>query len=120
MLGPLDEGDRSGNDRDRGSLGEQARTVTTAFGLWSIITTCLSLFFACWLAIELSRSFSEVLGAILGLVIWALFYLTLLSVEATAVSSLVGGLTRMALGGLQSLYQSTAALLAPFEQACGF
>lgn len=97
-----------------GSPGVQAgiRKISGAFGMWALVTASLSLFFASWLAVELSLTTSAALGAIVGLVIWGLFYIAMMAVEASAVSSLVGSLARTASSGLRSAYRATSSLFA--------
>lgn len=112
VAGPLDEekGKEGGKER---SAGKAARRVTSAFGIWTLVTTSVALFFASWLAVELSLTVSTLVGIVLGLVTWGLFYLAIMTLEVSAVSSLVGSLGRTALAGLRSAYSSTTALFAP-------
>jgi hypothetical protein len=136
MLGPLDEEDGKGNGRKRrgnkGSLpsteevAEEAREITGAFGLWAVITTAISLFVACWLAGELGLierqaaldddvqgPTNALLGALIGLTTWGLFYTLLTSLEGMAVTSAVGSLIRTAMAGFKSVASATSSLFEP-------
>ena len=89
--------------------------VNSWFGLWTIITASISLFFACWISVLISGTFNLMLGALLGLVIWAFFYVILLSLEAKIVSSMVGALTSTAKSALKSAYQSASSIFSKGE-----
>ncbi|MEW4568222.1 hypothetical protein AB1L88_10170 [Tautonia sp. JC769] len=136
MLGPLDEGDNGRDGRKRrGNKGglpsteeiaEEAREITGAFGLWAAITTAISLFAACWLAGELGLIERQValsdeqqgwtnvlLGTLIGLTIWALFYTLLTMLEGMAVTSAVGTLIRTAMAGFRSVASATSSFFEP-------
>ncbi len=66
--------------------------ISTGFGAWTMITTSISLFFASLLAVQLGLLGANFVGAALGLVIWASFFIVMTYLEISAVSSLVGGL----------------------------
>lgn len=89
-----------GRTTDR--IASKARTFSTAFGIWSIVTASIALFFASWLATELSLAGDLISGAVLGLVIWGLFYIVLMRYEMSALGSLVGTLNRWAHSGLRT------------------
>lgn len=136
MLGPLDEEDGKSNGRRRRGnkpvlpsaeeVGEEAREITAAFGLWATITTAISLFAACWLAGELGLirrqatldddvqgPVNALLGALIGLTTWGLFYTLLTSMEGMAVTSAVGSLIRTAMAGFKSVASATSSLFEP-------
>lgn len=100
-----DDRDRPNRHADRElTFGERARQFTRGIGLWALITASLALFFASWLAVELSLTISSLLGAVIGLTIWALFYLVMSTVQATAAWSLVGTLLRTVGTGIRSAW----------------
>ncbi|QDV38798.1 ICP22 family protein [Tautonia plasticadhaerens] len=137
MLGPLDEedGGKSGGRKRRGNasvlpsaeeVGEEAREITGAFGLWAAITTAISLFAACWLAGELGLirrqaaldddvqgPVNALLGALIGLTTWGLFYTLLTTMEGMAITSAVGSLIRTAMAGFKSVASATTSLFEP-------
>jgi hypothetical protein len=101
---------------DARGWGVMARKATAALGVWALLTASVSLFFASWLAVELSVTLSALGGAILGLVIWGLFYLILSAFEATAAWSLAGSLLRGLTGTFQTGYRAvTSAFASPPE-----
>ena len=114
LIGPFDEEDKGKGRRGAApsteEVFEEVREVTGAFGLWAVITTSLAMFFACWLAVSLSLTDSILVGSILGLVVWGLFYILLTTVEATAVSSAVGALFRLAMSGFRTIASATSTL----------
>ncbi len=92
-----------GNDDQEGSSAhETVRKFSNIYGIWTMVTATLALFFAAWLAVELVPHFYLIYGVIIGLTIWALFYLTMMVLEVKAVTSLVGGLTSIAGHALKS------------------
>lgn len=114
--GETDE-DEGSEPRAAGTLGHRARQVVAGIGLWALVTASVALFFASWLAVELSLTISALAGAILGLVIWALFYLVLSTVQATAAWSLVGTLLRTVGGGLRTAWSGVTGVFARSEEA---
>jgi len=87
------------------------RKISTAFGLWTLITVTLALFFACLLAVKLSLYNSSLLGAITGLVIWGTYFSLLLWVSSTTVGSLIGSVVKSATSSFQTLMGSATAAL---------
>jgi ABC-type multidrug transport system fused ATPase/permease subunit len=87
--------EKGGEKEKEGSSGVQStvRKISSAFGIWALITASVSLFFASWFAASLGVAVGAATGALLGLTIWGLFYLVTMSIEATAVSSMVGALS---------------------------
>ncbi|WP_107037255.1 hypothetical protein [Brumimicrobium mesophilum] len=74
---------------------------SSAFGIWSLITTTLSLFGACALALNLSFFGTLASNLTIALVIWALFYMILFYLESKIVHTLIGGLITTATAGLK-------------------
>jgi hypothetical protein len=93
------------------SGGTSPGKIGTAFGVWTLITVSLALFFACLLAIRLSLYTSALLGAITGLVIWGTYFCLLFWVSSTTVGSLIGSIIRTATSGFQSLVGTATAAL---------
>ncbi|TAK06047.1 MAG: hypothetical protein EPO39_09900 [Candidatus Manganitrophaceae bacterium] len=123
-IGPVDTRSKTGASarkeakEDDGAMAT-ARKITTGYGIWTLVTASIALFFASWLAAELSLSGSARIGAIVGLTIWALFYLAMTTLQVGAVTSLVGSLINTATSGLRSMRQVAASLFAssPEEKA---
>ncbi len=113
VAGPFDEPkgaeESSGHGSEGGIMGAVKKT-SNFFGIWALITATLALFFASWLSIELANTSQLFRGLVLGLSIWALFYIIMTILEMTALTSLVGMLMRTAVTGLQSAYKATASV----------
>ncbi|MGB3606499.1 hypothetical protein [Psychroserpens sp.] len=86
-------------NNNNGSTGVK---ISTAFGVWSLFTTAISLFGACALALNLSFFGSVASNITVALVIWALFFLILFYLETKIVNTVVGGLVTTATSGLKS------------------
>ena len=90
-------------DQDYGSNGTSTGVkISTAFGIWSLLTTALSLFGACALALNLSFFGSVASNITVALVIWALFFLILFYLETRIMNTVIGGLVTTATSGLKS------------------
>jgi hypothetical protein len=101
---------------EENTVNESIRMVSSAFGIWTLVTATIALFFASWLAAELSLTASATVGAVLGLVIWGLFYVAMMTIEVNALSSLVGSLIKLASSGLRSAYNATASMFTKSDQ----
>ena len=97
-------------------IEEKMRTVNTAFGIWAIVTSAVSLFFAAWLAVEFSAALTVVSGITLGLAIWGLFYIVTAILEMTAVSSMVGSLMDVVRSGFRTVSDTTSSIFARSEE----
>ena len=99
-----------------GTVMRAVRKTSSMFGVWALVTATISLFFASWLAVTLSHSASAFVGLVLGLSIWALFYIIMTAIEVSAITSLVGSLTHTAVEGLRSAYKTTTSIFAKSEE----
>ncbi|MGP1375866.1 MAG: MFS transporter [Almyronema sp.] len=91
--------------------GTSIQTISVAFGVWTLVTVSLALFFACWLAVKLSLFDNWVLGTITGLVIWGLYFTLLMWVSSTTVGSLVGSVVKQATSSFQTIMGTATAAL---------
>jgi nucleoid DNA-binding protein len=91
------------------SSGPSAGKISTALGIWTLITVSLALFFACWLAVKLSLYNSALLGAITGLVIWGTYFSLLFWVSSTTVGSLIGSVVKTATASFNALVGTATA-----------
>lgn len=112
LLGRSSDSD-SDNSHDDGasSLGGTMRKIGTALGLATLISVSVALAIACFLAVKLSLIESSGLGAIVGLVIWATYFLLLVWVGSSSVGSLIGSLFHTATSGVQALMGTAAAAM---------
>jgi len=94
------------------SWGHAVREVESKVGLWALLTVNIALFIACFLAVKLTLINSVMLGAITGVVIWSAYFLLLLWVSSTAISSLVGSVANTAGSSLQGVMGIATTALA--------
>jgi len=95
-------------DDDSGSV---MVAVSSAVGIWTVVTASISLFFATLLAVRLSLVGSMWMGITLGLIIWAAFFATMTYLEIKSVSTLIGGVFGAALSGLRSSFSAARGML---------
>lgn len=96
----------SNNDAD--SLDDTINKIGTLVGLQTLGTISITLFIACFLAVRLSLVHHAILGAILGLVIWAAYLNLLIWVSSTTVSSVIDTVFSTATSGLQGIIGTAA------------
>ena len=85
--------------------------IGTAVGIWTVATVSIALFFACLLAAKLSLVNSAIVGATLGLTIWAAYFSILIWISSTTVGSLVGSVVSTATRGFQTVFGTATAAL---------
>ncbi|KAI9131981.1 MFS transporter [Acaryochloris sp. CCMEE 5410] len=101
----------SSNSSDEGGLS--LRTITLGMGLWTLVSVTIALFAACLLAIKLSLLQENILlGAIIGLVIWATYFSLLVWFSSTTVGSLIGSVVKTATSGFQSILGTATSAIA--------
>lgn len=100
----------SSSDED-GGIG--VGTITMAMGIWTLVSVTIALFGACLLAIKLSLLQDNILlGAIIGLVIWATYFSLLVWFSSTTVGSLIGSMVKTATTGFQSILGTATSAIA--------
>ena len=102
-------GSSSSDDQD--SLGDTIRGIETKVGLALLLSVSITLFAASFLAVKLSFVGSGLLGAITGIVIWAVFFTLLTWFGSTALGSLLGSVISTATSGVQGLLGTGAAVV---------
>jgi len=105
--------DLNSDDDDDMSLGVK---VTSGFGLWSVLTTCIALFVGTALAINLSVIQTPVTAAVMALVIWAVFFILLFYLEAKVAGTVIGNLITTVTAGIKSGSQAVAGLFQPSDE----
>ncbi|TVQ50965.1 MAG: MFS transporter, partial [Spirulina sp. DLM2.Bin59] len=103
--------DSSSDHHDPESLGDTVRGIETKVGLGLLISISIALFAASFLAVKLSSLGSPGLGAITGVIIWAVFFTALTWLSSTALGSLLGSVISTATAGVQSLLGAGTAML---------
>jgi hypothetical protein len=101
----------SSDDESSDGSGGTMRTIGTALGVWTLATVSIALFAACLLAVKLSFLTSAVMGATVGLVIWASYFSILVWISSTTVGSLVGSVVNTATKGFQTVFGTATAAL---------
>lgn len=86
-------------------------TITSGIGLWTLVTTTLALFGATWLGMSLTPA-NPGAGIIGGLVVWAMFFITILYLEYRAAHTIVGGLISAAVSGLRASANSLSSMFS--------
>lgn len=90
------------------TLDDTINQVGAIVGLRTLGTVSITLFTGCFLAVKLGVVHDALLGAILGLVIWAAYFCLLVWASVTTVSSLIGSVLNRATLGLQGLLGTVA------------
>ncbi len=94
----------NGHEFDQDASSDMAMGVkfTTVFGIWSLITTCIALFGATALALNINVLETAATNTTTALVIWGLFFLILFYLETRIVGSILGNLFSAVSTGLTS------------------
>ena len=108
IAGPDSPTKQSDSDEN---LGDTIRGIETKVGLGLLISVSIALFFASFLAVKLSLVGSPMIGAIIGVIIWAIFFTLLTWFGSTAVGSLMGSIISTATTGVQGLLGTGSAVL---------
>jgi hypothetical protein len=93
------------------NLGDSIRSVETKVGLGLMFSISIALFAASFLAVKLSLVGSPILGAIIGVIIWSIFFTLLSWFGSTALGSLMGSIISTATTGVQGLLGTGSAML---------
>jgi nucleoid DNA-binding protein len=102
------ETDSDDNDESE-SMGKKIRQVQTKIGFWALITTSISLLIASFLAVKLSLIDSALIGSIIGVVIWSIYFSLIIWFGSSAVGSLIGSIANTVTSGFQALMGTTTA-----------
>ena len=105
---PSDDDDDDGESE---SLGTKVRKIEGLVGGWILVTVNLALFLACFLAVKLTSIASVDGAAIIGVVIWAAYFLTLVWLGSSAVGSMIGSLIKTAFSGVQGVMGTAGAAM---------
>ncbi len=91
------------DDDESETLGKKVRKIEGLVGGWILVTVNLALFLACFLAVKLTSIASVDGAAIIGVVIWSAYFLTLVWLGSSAVGSMIGSLIKTAFSGIQGV-----------------
>ncbi|MEG4283652.1 MFS transporter [Microcoleus sp. A006_D1] len=99
------------DDDESESLGTKVRKIEGLVGGWILVTVNLALFLACFLAVKLTSIASVDGAAIIGVVIWSAYFLTLVWLGSSAVGSMIGSLIKTAFSGIQGVMGTAGAAI---------
>ncbi len=99
------------------SVHETMRTISSAFGIWTVVTVSLSLFFASWLAVELAGAVNVLGAVVVALVTWGLFYLISVTLETATAASILSSLASASKELLNSISETTASVFTKSEES---
>ncbi|WP_373546720.1 MFS transporter [Chamaesiphon sp.] len=102
----LDDGD--GDDE---GLMSTMRGIETKVGFAALITVTFALFAACYLAVKFSLVNNAFDGAILGVVVWSVYFTLVVWLGSSAVGSLIGSIVSTATSGLQGIMGTATTAL---------
>ncbi|MEG4319799.1 MULTISPECIES: MFS transporter [unclassified Microcoleus] len=91
------------DDDQSETLGTKVRKIEGLVGGWILVTVNIALFLACFLAVKLTSIASVDGAAIIGVVIWSAYFLTLVWLGSSAVGSMIGSLIKTAFSGIQGV-----------------
>jgi hypothetical protein len=94
---------------DRESKGSSGIGLMAGFGILLTVNTVL--FTACFLAAKFSQAIDPISGAIEGVVIWSAYFLLLIWLSSTAMSSVVGAVLGATTGGFRQLISTIGTAL---------
>ncbi len=100
------------DDDESESLGTKVRKTESLVGGWILVTVNIALFLACFLAVKLTSIASVDGAAIIGVVIWAAYFLTMVWLGSSAVGSLIGSLIKTAFSGVQGVMGTAGAAMS--------
>src|SRR4028119_1385508 len=103
--------DDDDDDDESETLGRKVRKIEGLVGGWVLVTVNLALFLACFLAVKLTSIASVDGAAIIGVVIWAAYFLTLVWLGSSAVGSMIGSLIKTAFSGVQGVMGTAGAAI---------
>lgn len=102
--------EKENKKKNKGKSTSIGVILSSAAGGWTLLTAAISLFFASLFAVKLSLVSDNGIGAALGLVIWAVFMMTMVYLESKAIGSLVNGLFSTAIGAVKAGFKGLSSV----------
>ncbi|MBV8886807.1 MAG: hypothetical protein JO235_22825 [Chroococcidiopsidaceae cyanobacterium CP_BM_RX_35] len=102
------QSDADSDNQSSGTLDNTINQVGTIVGLRTLGTASITLFIACFLAVKLCPVNDAVVGAVLGLLIWAAYFSLLVWVSVATVGSVLGSVVNTATSGMQGILGTAA------------
>ncbi|XHX79361.1 MAG: sulfite exporter TauE/SafE family protein [Stenomitos frigidus ULC029] len=109
-------GTQADDEPQETTSGGTAGKLGFAIGAGTLLTVNVVLLIACFLAVKLSLVSNPTLGAVLGVVIWSGYFLSVLWLSTKAAGSLLGTLVGAISGGVQTLVATIATALTRKEK----
>jgi hypothetical protein len=118
VAGPFNKtGQTSKDTGDNSDKMPASVKISSAAGLWALITVSISLFFASWFGVKLSLLQNNVIGMTLGLVIWAAFFLIMMYLEVRSISAIAGGFYNLASNALKTSAGAVKSMFGKSEES---
>lgn len=111
--GKSDNGDSDDNWNETDDSAPTGVMVSSALGIWNVVTAAISLFGATALALTLTPIVTTTIAITLGLTIWAVFYLLMFYFEGKMVGTAIGGLISTAVSGLRAGGEAVKNMFTP-------
>ncbi|QOV21683.1 MFS transporter [Anabaenopsis elenkinii] len=108
-VGILSLGNDSAGDHESSTWGGTIRKIEKKVGFWGLISASIALSLACFLAVKLSLIESMLLGAIMGVVIWSIYFLLVVWLGSSTLGSLISSLINTTNAGLQAILSRISA-----------
>ena len=108
-VGILSLGNDSGGDHQSSTWGGTIRKIEKKVGFWGLISASIALSVACFLAVKLSLIESMLLGAIMGVVIWSIYFLLVVWLGSSTLGSLISSFINTTNAGLQAILSTIGA-----------
>lgn len=109
-----DQDEHKKNDVDETPTGVK---VSNTIGAWGLVTASLSLFLASLFAVKLSLMEDNRIGATLGLIIWAAFFIVMVYLEMKSITSLLGGIINTAMSGLKNSFSAVSSIVGKSDES---
>jgi len=109
--------EKENKKKNKGKSTPLGVILSSAAGGWTMLTAAISLFFASLFAVKLSLVSDNGIGAALGLVIWAVFMMTMVYLESKAIGSVVNGLFSTAIGAVKAGFSGVGSIFRKSESA---
>ena len=87
--------------------------ISSALGIWNVLTAAISLFGATALALSLTHVVDTGIAITLGLAIWSVFYLLMFYLEGKMAGTLIGSLINTAVAGLRAGADAVKSAFTP-------
>lgn len=108
-VGILSLGNGSAGDHEPSTWGGTIRKIEKKVGFWGLISASIALYVACFLAVKLSLIESMLLGAIMGVVIWSIYFLLVVWLGSSTLGSLISSFINTTNAGLQAILSTISA-----------